>query len=188
MKPGEFYRFTPDNHHCTEGIAAVEENGTLNDTFWGSAYDNPLSETERATLELYFDSADFDEIKHSLAQQKFEKFHPDDRRRVTSQHGLQGRYFVRKGAKEDIATQIKNTEAWIEQATAELRSAERNKQRAEEWLAQLRKMQPEPVESACEEEQELSAECPQCGGSGQNPDGPHGHCKACKGKGEIAAP
>ena len=31
------------------------------------------------------------------------------------------------------------------------------------------------------EEQELSAECPQCGGSGQNPDGPHGHCKACKG-------
>ena len=39
-----------------------------------------------------------------------------------------------------------------------------------------------------EEEPELSAECPQCGGSGQNPNAPFGQCRACKGKGEIRVP
>ena len=39
--------------------------------------------------------------------------------------------------------------------------------------------------SRVEEEPELSVECPDCRGSGQNPDAPVGHCRACRGRGEA---
>ena len=56
--------------------------------------------------------------------------------------------------------------------------------RNEEWQPFLEAIRCD--ESACEEEQELSAECPDCRGSGQNPNAPVGQCKSCGGRGEVA--
>lgn len=129
FKPGDVLAYTPREYHCCEGTAFVTENGTPLDTFWGPDGDGQygrLREEELATAEIKFNVNDYDALdrysKGSAATWK--TYHPDDRALITSQHRLQHQFFIRKGAKPDLSTQIENAQAAVEDAESELRSAE----------------------------------------------------------------
>ncbi len=142
MKPGEFYKFTPRSNWCREGTARVTDSGVLVDTYWGldaSAYEYALLPDERATIVLLFDSNEYDELpRHDRSQRyRWEQFHPNDREKVSEQHGCTTHYFVRKGAKPDLQTKIENARRDLEEARSALRSAQWTVESRERDLADL---------------------------------------------------
>jgi hypothetical protein len=143
FKPGDVVRYNPAQHHCREGIAIAYERGNkvvLLDTFWGGYDDRHMPHAdELADAELQFNINDYDELaeySHSSRGQ-WEKYAPDDREVITSQHGLQRRYFVRKGACEHWPTQIDNARSKLEECESEAASAQRSVEYAQEFLARV---------------------------------------------------
>lgn len=115
FRPNDVVRYRPSEHHCREGIAIAKDYGSgvvLVDTFWqsGSQHDHVLTENEVATIELIFNTDDYDELDryNSSSERLWNRYATSDRQVVTSQHGLQMRWFIRKGAFPDWNTQIAN--------------------------------------------------------------------------------
>lgn len=139
---GVVVRYTPDpaRHDprwCREGMAIADERGLLIDTYWGCGQDRHIVRgDELETVEVLFHLDDFDELG-PRSKEQWKTYAPDDRQRVTSQHGLQERLFIRKGAEPDIATQIANAEEKVRQAEYDAESAGRHLDWAREDLAKL---------------------------------------------------
>lgn len=141
--PGDVVRYRPSQHHCREGMAIAEERSgriMLFDTFWASSGDrHVLTHDEIATAELEFRISDYDELdqSHRSMSGVWKKYAPADRQTITSQHGLQHRYFIRKGAAEDWPTQIDNARQELEEREREADSAQRRVEWAREDLAKV---------------------------------------------------
>ena len=133
FRPGDVVTYHPDQRHCREGTAIAEApNGfdvVLFDTFWGCGGDqHRLTATEVAAAEFKFAIGDYDELdrySHSSAG-TWLKYAPADRQLITSQHGLQKRWFIRKGATEDLATQIDNAHEKVAEWERAVESATRS--------------------------------------------------------------
>ena len=131
VRPGVVVRYTPDpSRHdprwCREGTAIADARGLLVDTYWGSGSDSHLLlAVEIETIEILFHLDDYDELDRYArgTSDLWATYHPDDRKRVTSQHGLQARWFVRKGSVPDLSTKIANAEEKVREAEASVRSA-----------------------------------------------------------------
>ncbi|SHX96547.1 Uncharacterised protein [Mycobacteroides abscessus subsp. abscessus] len=115
FRPDDVVRYRPSAHHCQEGVAIAKDCGgsvVLVDTFWQSAShdDHVLTASEIASAELVFNMEGYDELDRyiSSSEQLWNKYAATDRQVVTSQHGLQKRWFIRKGARPDWNTQIDN--------------------------------------------------------------------------------
>jgi hypothetical protein len=140
--PGTVVRYQPErgDRWCREGTAIVQDNGALLDTYWGSGGEaHRLTAAELATAEVLFRLSDYDELdryKRGSAD-VWKTYHQNDRQRVTSQHGLQARWFVRKGAQSDHATRVENAREALREAEHEASSAERRVAWRREELAQL---------------------------------------------------
>lgn len=146
FKPGDVVRYETPGHrstHCREGMAIAEarlDGVVLFDTYWGTPGDRHLlTYEELGTAELVFNLADYDELdryQHS-SPARWKTYKPEDRETVTSQHGLQVRWFVRKDAEPDLATQIENAREVLADAESKLESAEWRVRGAKRDLEQL---------------------------------------------------
>lgn len=147
FKAGDVVRYEtldrPDRH-CREGMAIAKAGGNgrvlLVDTFWASfSESHTLTAEEVATAEPVFNLADYDELDRSRhgAAEKWKTYAPADREVVTSQHGLQVRWFIRKGVEPDLATQIDNARDAVGDAYEKLRRAEHGVEYALRSLALL---------------------------------------------------
>lgn len=146
FRSGDVVRYdtlTMPSRHCREGWAIAKERNdgrvVLLDTFWGSTDNHVLTDEEVATAELVFNLADYDEFDQydRSSSARWETYKREDRETVTSQHGLQRRWFVRKGAEPDLATQIENARQVLEDAERKLESAEWRVRGAKQDLEQL---------------------------------------------------
>lgn len=137
---GDVVRYTPESTWCREGIAIAQDyarpNGrlVLLDTYWGSAEPRPLTDAEADTAELMFKLADYDELDRYSHESpsRWDKHAPADRQIITHQHGLQRRWFIRKGAQPDWATQIDNARRSVAEREDEADRA----RRAVEWATE----------------------------------------------------
>ncbi len=132
------------SRHCREGVATQEENG-LFDTFWGGSGDrHRLTDSERGSRRFKFDTDDFEEVaRYSRGvPSEWAERHPDDRETIPSQHGLQQRWFIRKGSQPDYATRLANAEAALEEAESKLRSAESRVRWAREDVEKIKAEAP----------------------------------------------
>ena len=129
---------------CREGVAVAtpHRDGTLMlvDTYWGGfgSDQHVLTATETATAQVRFNLNDYEEITASGARDRWLKYAPADRDIVTSQHRLQAKYFIRRGATEDLPTQILNAEERLEEARSQLESAQWRVEWAERDLQALK--------------------------------------------------
>lgn len=142
LKEGDVLSYVPSQHHCRQGTALVTGNGPAFDTFWGICPDNQshfLTPSEMASAEVVFNVNEYDMLDQygSGSEAKWRTYHPDDRGRIGSQHQWQSIYFVRKGAQPDLETQIANAQAKVEEAEADVRSAEHTLKWRREDLAKL---------------------------------------------------
>ncbi|SIE37803.1 Uncharacterised protein [Mycobacteroides abscessus subsp. abscessus] len=148
-RPGDVVRYTPSTNWCREGIAIAQDqlntrNGiqrhVLLDTYWHLGTEtHVLEDNEAATAEFMFNLADYDELERYSHEspRKWEKYAPDDRQLITSQHGLQKRWFIRKGAKPDWATQIENARQVVTDRKRNLDFAQSDLRWANEDLARV---------------------------------------------------
>jgi hypothetical protein len=139
LRAGDVGRYQPENTWCHEGLAVAEQRGeelVLLDTFWGAS---ERTRVNPAVFEILFNVNDYDELDRYSHESsaRWEKFAPEDRQRITSQHGLQSRWFIRKGAVEHLPTQVENARERLREAEAELRSAQRHVEWAQQELAAL---------------------------------------------------
>ena len=138
------YKSERDNRWCREGTAeAIERSGKviLVDTYWGR-YDgdsHALTDAELASAELIFNIGGYDELDRygPGSRDEWMRYAPADREQITSQHGMQSRWFVRKGASEDMDTQIANAQELVGAAQEAVRSAENRLEWATQDLASL---------------------------------------------------
>lgn len=126
-------------------MALSDDRGVLVDTYWQSGSEaHVLNAVELTTIEHLFWMDDYRELDryHRGTPAEWETYAETDRQRVTSQHGLQARYFIRLGAQPDLPTQIENARAALRDAVERQRSAERRVddagRRLDDLLAQLR--------------------------------------------------
>lgn len=127
--PGAYYRYTPTNRHCHEGIilAVQDEGGVyLVDTFWGARGDSALSivrsdDEGLATTELLFNPADGWELAGLYLA--IADFDDDDVRIITSQHGLQKTIWIRTGSGPSNVKRLANARARTLEARERLDSA-----------------------------------------------------------------
>jgi hypothetical protein len=139
---GDVLRYAPSQNHCREGMAFVTESGNALDTYWGPEGDSnshALTDRELSTAKVVFNVAEFTVLdRYSAASgEKWETYSPDDRERVTSQHGLQELLFVRRGARPNLGTQIDNARRDVGHAEDALRGAQ---QRLDSVRARLYEM------------------------------------------------
>jgi hypothetical protein len=145
FKPGDvldYHTLTRPNRWCREGVAIVEPGRhggapIAVDTYWSSGFDNHiLTEDELATAQLRFNINDYDELDRYArgTRSEWETYHPLERQEVCSQHGLETRYFIRKGAKPDLSTRIANLDRRIEEQEQKVRTAKADL----EWMRQAR--------------------------------------------------
>jgi len=141
MTTGDIYTYTPKNNHCTEGLAIEDERGRLYDWYWGSSRDSMLDKIvsrDAADLEFVANLNDY-ELTARDGLESNKDYAREDRLVITSQHGYQRTYYIRKGAKPDLPTKIENARQRIIEAEAGLRSAEFKLQWAQEDLVALMK-------------------------------------------------
>ncbi|MFS0885309.1 hypothetical protein [Aeromicrobium sp. 179-A 4D2 NHS] len=134
MHEGDIFIYGPEQRHCREGMAVVVKYGdrlVAKDTYWNaggrvdSMCDHILTDVELETAEFAFNMFnDVNEIMAYQPKREWEKYAPNDRFRVTSQHGLRVHYFTKIGAVPSIDTQIENARAAVEKAEAQVRSAQ----------------------------------------------------------------
>ncbi len=143
FKIGQFYSYTVRDRWCREGLAEVTKRGIL-DTYWGpdGTENSPLTESEKASAVLLFDSADYDELDRysSSSKHRWEQFHPDERKKTTEQHGCYTRWFVKKGAKPDLGTKIANARVRLSEAEQQLKSVK--------WSVESRTRELEELEKS----------------------------------------
>jgi hypothetical protein len=125
---GDVLLYTPTERHCREGMAFVSDRGII-DTYWRSTGDGEshiLTADELATAKVLFNIRDFDVLdRYSAASREtWLAYHPADRQRITSQHGLQEELFVRCGAQPHLATQIENARERVNAAEQAVEQAE----------------------------------------------------------------
>lgn len=141
FKPGDVLAYVPRWHHCREGVAFVREDGRAVDTFWRHDDSSApgLNEEELATAEVRFNVNDCDalDLYSASSRPTWLTYHPDDRGRIPSQHGLQEALFVRSGAEPNLRTQIENAQADVEEAESAVRSAQYRLDARREDLAKL---------------------------------------------------
>ncbi|WP_074346609.1 hypothetical protein [Mycobacteroides abscessus] len=137
-------RYRPSEHHCRESVAIATDRGgniVLVDTFWqsGGQDDHVLTESEIATIELVFNTDDYDELDRyaSSSEGLWNKYATSDRQVVTSQHGSQMRWFIRKGAFPDWDTQIANARKVVADCERGLESMRRSLEWARRDLAEV---------------------------------------------------
>ena len=129
MSAGDVYTYSPKQHHCTEGLAIEDERGRLYDWYWGSSRDSMLDKIvsrDAEDLTLVANLNDY-ELTERDGRESNREYAPEDRLVITSQHGHQRTYYIRKGAKPDLATKIEN-------AREELREAERGADSARRYV------------------------------------------------------
>jgi len=141
MKVYTYESIERPSRHCREELAVEQEPGILLDTFWSLGSEtHRLTEAERATAVLVFDTDDYDQLPtypREAARQMWETYHPDNRAVITSQHRLQNDYYVRKGSKPDLETRIENAQRAVEEAESKLLSAGSGLRWRQEELAAL---------------------------------------------------
>lgn len=136
---GDVLGYTPEDRHCREGQAVVV-NGRVLDTFWSLG-----TETHHLTVEelesaiLRFNTGDYDELDQYARESpaKWLTFDPKDREQITSQHGLQSRWFIRKGAEPSVETMRSNIVAELDEAIRAAESATRRVEWKREDLARF---------------------------------------------------
>jgi hypothetical protein len=139
MTAGDVYTYTPKQHHCTEGLAIEDERGNLFDWFWGNSRDSMLDKRvarDAEDLKLIANLADY-ELTPRDGRESNRDYAPEDRLTITSQHGLQRTYYVRKGSSPDLATKIANARSEVVKAEVDLSSAQFNVKWAKGKLAEL---------------------------------------------------
>ena len=139
MSAGDVYTYTPEQNHCTEGLAIEDERGRLHDWFWGSSRDSMLDKVvsrDAADLTLIANLDDY-ELTHRDGRESNQDYALEDRLMIHSQHGLQRTYYIRKGASPDLATRIENAVRHLEEAQSNERSAKYKVERAQNTLAEL---------------------------------------------------
>lgn len=177
-RPGTVVRYTPaprfEGDHqprwCREGTAIANGHGLLVDTYWGSGSTaHIVRDVEQRSVEVLFHLDDYDELDRWRSDvNKWSTYAPQDRQRITSQHGLQQRLFIRKGAVPARATMIENARAKVAEAEAEVSSAQRRLEREQEDLAALLAA---PDDCTCRPSLCAGDECVACTG---------GDWRACK--------
>ena len=147
--PGTVVRYAPDpSRHdpmwCREGLAIAEKRRhdgrvVLADTYWGSGSETHIvRDDEMASIEVLFHLDDYEELDRWRPDvQRWKTYAPEDRQRITMQHGLQQRLFIRKGAQPDMPTQIANAEEKVREAERAVESAEWRLEWARKDLAAL---------------------------------------------------
>jgi hypothetical protein len=156
FKPGDVLTYLTERDHCRETTAFVLDNGRAVDTFWrgdferGSGEVHSLTAAELETAEVRFNVNDYDQLDLYAASSRalWETYHPDDRGRIPSQHGLQETLFVRRGATPHLETQIENAKADVAKAEAALSVAECRLEWARSYLADLEGLRLSPAASA----------------------------------------
>lgn len=139
MTAGDVYTYTPDQHHCTEGLAIEDERGRIIDWYWGNSRDamfDKIVSRDAADLNLVANLGDYD-LTPRDGRESNREYAPEDRLVITSQHGLQRTYYIRKGAIPDLATKIENARADLRDAESAARSAQFRMERAQDTLARL---------------------------------------------------
>lgn len=146
LKPGTVVRYTPQSQYpggdarwCREGMAIANKAGHLVDTYWGSGSEaHRVTAAEQASVKVLFHLDDYDELdRWRPDEQKWLSFAPEDRQLITMQHRLQRRLFIRKGALPSRDTLIANAREKVAEAEAEVSSAQRSLDWAQEDLAAL---------------------------------------------------
>lgn len=142
---GEVIRYQSERRDrwCREGWAISDDYGRFVDTYWMSMSDaHVVTPDELATAAHQFWIDDYRELdRHGRGTpDEWLKYASGDRRRVTSQHGLQARYFVRHGAEDDLPTQLENALAALRRAEDDAESAQRRLGRAQERVDELREL------------------------------------------------
>jgi len=141
MSAGDVYTYNPENHHCMEGLAVENERGRIIDWFWGGDVVGnqviDIIDPKVTDLEKIANLNDY-ELTPRNGRESNADYAPEDRLVLTAQHGLQRTYYIRIGAKPDLATQIENAEYALEEAKSEARSAQYRVERASEALAKLK--------------------------------------------------
>lgn len=142
FRDGDVVRYSPEraNNWCREGTA-VHFKGRLIDTYWdlSGGEDHVLSAVEVESAALIFNTGDYDQLpQYDRGNRlKWERYAPEDRERFTAQHGLQARWFIRKGATEDLATQVENARQRLTDARDGLSTAQWRVASAERDLDEL---------------------------------------------------
>jgi hypothetical protein len=138
MTANDVYTYSPEDHHCIEGLAIENERGDLIDWFWGGSAVSHRQHVSRdaAGLTLIANLGDYD-LTPRGGRSGNQDYAPEDRLMIHSQHGLQRVHYVRKGAKPDLSTKIENARKRLEDAEAELRSAQHRVEWAQTVLAGL---------------------------------------------------
>jgi hypothetical protein len=129
-----------------------------------------VTEHEMPSVEVLFHLEDYDEQdRYRLDVDKWRSYADADRARITMQHGLQQRLFVRKGAVPAREVMIANARAVVDLATCEVEAATRSLDRAQEDLDALLAA---PNDCVCRPSWCLSVDCAAC------QDGEWNECKA----------
>lgn len=152
-----------DAYWCREGMAVVNDDGIALDTFWQSSSEaHRLTSTELERAEVLFELREFDELdRWRPDRQKWLTYAAEDRQSITSQHQLEQRLFLRKGAKPHRETVLDNLRTAMAEAESEFRSAERRLQHAQEDLAAL---EAAPADCSCRPSFCTRSECVACAG------------------------
>jgi|ERR1700729_593809 len=129
FKTGDVLRYLPSHGpHCREGMARVVSSDRIVDTYWGweDSGAHVLSGSELEGAKVGFNVSDFDVLDcySAASRTTWLTYHPRDRERLTSQHGLQELLFLRKDATPDLETQISNAQGKVEEAEEALRAAQ----------------------------------------------------------------
>ena len=140
----DYDTLTRPNRWCREGtaIGTATRDGRviLCDTYWsGGSETHVLTDAEIATARLRFNLGDYDELDRYSHRSPvmWKTYAPADRQTVTAQHGCHTRWFVRKGASPDWATQIANAREVVAERELDVASAQRQLDWAREDLARV---------------------------------------------------
>jgi hypothetical protein len=139
MTAGDVYTYTPKQHHCTEGLAIEDERGRLYDWYWGDSRDPMLDKIvsrDAEDLEFVANLNDY-ELTPQGGRQSNREYAQEDRLVIHSQHGYQRTYYIRKGARPDLATKIENAREELREAELKLSSAKADVEWAKKGLAAL---------------------------------------------------
>lgn len=135
LRENDVVRYEPKDRWCHEGTAVATRRSdgeiVLFDTYWQFSGQRLVKPD---TWEVLFNLDDYDSVRDGW---RWEKYAPEDRQVVTSQHGLQRQYLVRKGAVESRDQIIANARTRLAEAEEKLRSATWSRDFAQRELDEL---------------------------------------------------
>lgn len=152
IREGDVLKYTPATDWCNEGLAMVHRSVisptgfVVIDTYWQTGLSpdftdgHRLSDEEMAGAEVLFNVSDYSVLAKGpncyteKVSEEWHRYAPEDRERVTSQHGLSVVYLVKKGAERSHRAHANRLKARIEGARRELCSAQNHLKSLEEEL------------------------------------------------------